>query len=610
MITQQQHLDWVNNTPDTDLIGKPIHLKSGEISLPIPDATESSNPVHDNSFAMMKVDDTSKSDYILLQFADFVELPRSTDNQITLLELSKSDKPVDVYTRADQGISLKRAIILGSMTYSNGKYEFASDVPMLLSPMSYRVYRFPEAQLDCMLNYSTKNDDVSITLGKYRPTEAFTGELKLDLKAPLRDFLGYRMVVFGQSRSGKSNLAKGIVREFNNVSSNPLTQFSIGQVIFDDDGEWSHDSAQTNSLSGIIGEDCHIFSPTPRGNEESIKTNFYEELPAALEFLKNIIKNENQSLSDYKKNFLSVEIPTIDEIQNMTNGTRLRASRKIMMLYAILHKAGFDVGNTNLAFMDPQFAAELRELAHGDTMPPVRNLDQLVAEFEKVTKFARANRWIDHDALTTQTHNPLFDTDDIALLEFLMPQAQRSGVKLLMPYRKFHDSNASHAIDTILNLLEKGKVVIIDMSTSDEELKNSLIERVCSKIYYSQNEKLKNSNLEKDKYLHVVIEEAQSILFDNDSIIEKLTKQGSKHNIGITFITQSISSIDKKYLDQIQNIFCTNFSSSEEVNFLVKRNSQFAEHKSQLVNVRARGYMRGTTMSTRFIVPFQAPEFV
>ena len=90
MITEQEHLDWVNNPSDDDVVGKPIHRGPREIYVPVSDDTELSSPVLENTFGMMKITVggyLQSTNYVVIQFTDCTDLPRDSDNQLTLMDI-------------------------------------------------------------------------------------------------------------------------------------------------------------------------------------------------------------------------------------------------------------------------------------------------------------------------------------------------------------------------------------------------------------------------------------------------------------------------------------------------------------------------------------------
>src|SRR5262249_12147554 len=162
---------------------------------------------------------------------------------------------------------------------------------------------------------------------------------------------------------------------------------------------------------------------------------------------------------------------------------QIRAVRKLQMYWAILKKAGYPVDESRLlkiaptgriaSQFDPGFAGLLRDAAYAArevkrTPSSPASLDELRRELEVVMQYRRANPTDKH--LTTASGNPLFDADDLGLLEFLEPAPGRSGVSLIQPYRKYHDPNAGDFQEEILKLLDLGDTVILDLGNANPEV--------------------------------------------------------------------------------------------------------------------------------------------
>jgi hypothetical protein len=159
------------------------------------------------------------------------------------------------------------------------------------------------------------------------------------------------------------------------------------------------------------------------------------------------------------------------------------------MYWAILHKAGFTADETRLRQMnlvatqytrhfDPHFNRDLRTAAHaavraGQPVPgDPSNLDQLVAELEVIARFRRDEP--NDPTLLSRDGRPIFDADAVALLEFLNP-ATGSGPTVIRSYRNYHAPNAGDFQGEILELLDQGRTVILDLGNATDSIRSAAI---------------------------------------------------------------------------------------------------------------------------------------
>tara|TARA_Y100001960_G_scaffold118422_1_gene126824 strand:+ start:74 stop:1975 length:1902 start_codon:yes stop_codon:yes gene_type:complete len=551
-----------------------------------------------------------KDTAILLQITEITTLPREQQLQDTRLEIAKTSDVPDVFTCSELGYTGLNGKILG-MYVKGDELTFGSDVPSMLSPQQYVIIAPPAEIIDCIINTHTTEERVH--LGTFRPTETIQTTLSVPFYIPVSDLLGKRTGVFGVTRSGKSNLNKGLVVELDKFSEKSKTK--VGQLIFDADGEYFTDNIHSAAVTTVRNGRVTVYSTNPIDDQIPLKLDFYADPQAGLSWAKEILLAAGRDAT-YIEAFLNTNLTAIEDIPDLPHNQQLRERRKNLFYYCILYKAGFIPNPGNITInLDPNFTHALRDVIY-EAVPQLQptsitTLDELLIEVERVIVFAKQHRW-NHPHLTTASGNPLFDADDKALLTFLTPNAGSSGVAALAPVRIYHDATASDVFANILSHLDAGEIVIIDLSSADES-QDFMTEKIISKLYYHQNTKLKQKLLNKTHFVQTYLEEAQTIFpalkQDYRSIYEKIAKQGGKLNLGCVYLTQSPSSCDKRFLDQTENIFVSYLNSIDEITFLSKINSKFELHRNEINNSKSKGYLRGITESGRFIVPFQAIQF-
>jgi hypothetical protein len=157
----------------------------------------------------------------------------------------------------------------------------------------------------------------------------------------MKDFKGCRTAMFGKTRLGKSNVVKLIAQGMLNATAQDN---SVGQLIFDVNGEYANDNPQdgNRSIRSAYSNRCVVYALTTRQGTPSraLRLNFYEQPESCIEVLASMLQQDNKA-SNYIRSFASIKLPAIESIATMQEGDKTRAIRKIQMYWAILAKAGF-----------------------------------------------------------------------------------------------------------------------------------------------------------------------------------------------------------------------------------------------------------------------------
>lgn len=569
--------------------------------------------------------------FTLLRVLDAAPTPLSNETQQTYFELQKKSMPeLDVFTQSELQWGALNTAVLG-MFYPHPErpdaVEFSGDMNNFVSAHKYRVYAPDNALLDLVIN-TLVPDDSRFKIGALRLTECrlpLPGKSQpaVDVCVSARDFLAARTAMFGKTRLGKSNVVKLIAQSL--IETTSKTQ-NVGQLIFDINGEYANDNPQdgSKSLRSAYPQRCNVYALTRKTAtpSEPLKLNFYEQPDSAQRILGGLLTQDGRA-SGYIQSYMSVELPSLDEVKKLKVGSdQCRALRKIQIFWAILKKAGYSADENSLrraapagtpaSKFDPGFAAATRTLAYTAnkiaTPPsPPDTLDALVTELEVMNRFRRDNP----AALTTSNGKPLFDTDDVALLEFFDPSPGRSGTTLIQPYRMYHDSKAGDFIKAILELLDKGQTVILDLGNAHPILMNYFSDMLTREVFSSQVTKFSNDKLGKH-YVQVYFEEAHNLFPRKDdvtTIYSRLAKEGAKYHIGMVYSTQSPSTISGDLLAQTENFFIAHMSSQDEVNALARMNVAYESMKDDILRAKTPGYIRMLTRSHRFVVSVQARKF-
>src|SRR5690606_15895489 len=118
------------------------------------------------------------------------------------------------------------------------------------------------------------------TVGMLRTMECglFSGGTvaNIPVEITMKDFKGCRTAMFGKTRLGKSNVVKLLAKAMLDATAQDM---SVGQLIFDINGEYANDNPQdgNRSLRSAYEARCQVYALTPRPGTPSrpLRLNFY-----------------------------------------------------------------------------------------------------------------------------------------------------------------------------------------------------------------------------------------------------------------------------------------------------------------------------------------------
>jgi hypothetical protein len=570
--------------------------------------------------------------FTLLRVTGVSPTPLSTQVQQTYFELHKKSMPeLDVWTQSELQWGALDCAVLG-MFYADPtdtrRLAFSGDVNNVVSAHRYKVFAPDEPLLRLIVNGTVKPED-QYEIGTLRTMECgltpAAMPVQIPVKISMRDFKGYRTAMFGKTRLGKSNVVKLIAQ---GILDATVDDNSVGQLIFDINGEYANDNPQDGnaSLRSAHAARCQVYALTqrPETPSKALRLNFYEQPESCIEILASLLQQDNKT-SNYIRSFAGVKLPSIESIGALPDGEKTRPIRKIQMYWAILNKAGFGTDekrltglgllSPNAKHFSPHFNATLRTAAYQAVRGPQAQvpdhpagLDELVMELEVMAQFRREDS---NNAALMSGNKPMFDADDAALLEFLNP-ASGSGPVLLRAYKEYHSSQASDFITEILALLDGGKTVILDLGNATDEIRRYFSDMLSRAVFIHQERKFVGNRLGQH-FIQLTFEEAHNLFPVDDKdftgVYVRFAKEGAKFHIGMVYSTQSPSTINKELLAQTENFFIGHLSSQDETKALSRVQVAFAGIEEDILRARTPGYIRMLTQSHRFVIPMQAKLF-
>jgi hypothetical protein len=451
--------------------------------------------------------------FTLLRVTGVSPTPLSNQVQQTYFELHKKAMPeLDVWTQSELQWGALDCNVLG-MFYADPadmrRLAFSGDVNNVVSAHRYKVFSPDEPLLKIIVNGTVK-PDLQFEVGSLRTMECqlvSAGAVpKIPVRISMSDFKGCRTAMFGKTRLGKSNVVKLIAQGMLEATK---TDNTVGQLIFDINGEYANDNPQdgNRSIRSAYDARCQVYALTARPSTPSkpLRLNFYEQPDSCLPILGSLMREDSRN-SIYIQSFASVQLQSIEAITKLPPADKVRPIRRIQMYWAILNKAGYSadekrlrglgLASTHTKHFDPHFDQNKRTdvyRAVKKAAPPSSpsTLDELQAELETFASYVQDSS---NPALTSSSGKAMFEADDLALLNFLVPTSG-AGPAILRPYMAYHSAQAGAFVDEIIKLLDEGRTVILDLGNATDEIRRYFSNMLSGAVFARQEQKFVSNTL-------------------------------------------------------------------------------------------------------------------
>src|SRR5207249_1046365 len=105
----------------------------------------------------------------------------------------------------------------------------------------------------------------------------------------------------------------------------------------------------------------------------------------------------------------------------------------------------------------------------------------------------------------------LFRADELALFGILAPKSKGSaGAAVLNRYRNYHDPAATDFVAEILDALDQGRTVILDLGNANDQIRAFFADTLSRNVFQHQEAKFTSNRLGKH-FIQLYFEEAHNL---------------------------------------------------------------------------------------------------
>ncbi|MFW6025752.1 MAG: ATP-binding protein [Candidatus Woesearchaeota archaeon] len=585
---------------------------------------------------------TSKYDreVILLRVLGTTELPQDDDLIKTKIDNIQEQENQDLETQNFDKITQNllqygglECSILGTFYKKDNELYLGSDLESFSSSELLRVYRPTGEVLGTVINHinSIKKkkakedaekrgikempDPIKLGTVRYTSTDRLhrgSDEDNVPFYIQPADFLARRTAVLGMTRTGKSNTIKHTISAVKNVADD--SNINIGQIIYDMNGEYANPNVQDeDTLSNVFKDTvCYRLFSSEDDSFRGLLNNFYTHLVEGHSIIREIV-DFSSTQSDYQ-NFIQA---SFEEPPRIEYSEHNRWKVKTAAYKALLYRAGFDPGKNNKvefsANQNVRNLVEQRASADNINMPNPKNgikLNKAAKWFE----YAKEIEDGDEENLESSSGGSWFDDTTLSIARMIAQK--NAGGQYITGYGKlsqvtnYHDPSREKEIgQEIYEFLKQGKIIILDLSVGEPELRKRMGKKIASNIF----NKSMNIFIEDEIPPNIVfyIEEAHNMIGKDDDITDvwpRIAKEGAKYELSVVYATQEVSSIHPNILANTENWFVSHLNNKDEIKVLTKF-YDFEDFSRSLLRTDDVGFARVKTLSSPFVVPVQIDLF-
>lgn len=600
------------------------------------------------------------SSILLLRVMDAAKLP--TDDEATRIRVQSarsisgehsthwdSTQAMDSKTHHELSFAGVQCRVVGTFFLTEDeetalpKLAFGSDISNYYPNQGLKVYKPNDSALQTIINYRTSaaNDPVQIGHIRYASTNRrHQGVDNVSFAINPSDLLDQKTALFGMTRTGKSNTTKVMLTSVFKLRYSTQTQQRVGQIIFDPNGEYGNENDQNVALTNVWrlqpnGDNNEVVvygtvAPPHDPERRLLRLNFLTD--DNLQTGKEIVDvSTAHNDSQFMRAFRNVSLLAPDP-NDRSATTRHR--RRVLVYRTLLIQSGFAPPENDTGMRDTQrlFSEDLIVALQNATGENQNNYQaaarilsqrspswgQLFIAFAALEQFIR-ERTTGYDTFDQRYINrsngsgePWADTALRSLLEVFR---QPNGIRQIGAAREQHTgSNSQDYADEIYQHLVHGRMVIVDQSLGSPPINQAAADRIMWSIFNGNQEQFRQGTDTSDfPHILVYIEEAHNILpsgtdMDLQNVWVRTAKEGAKYHIGMVYVTQEVSSIQRNILKNTANWFIGHLNNTDETREL-RKFYDFADFEKSILRAQDKGFLRIKTLSNPFVVPVQVELF-
>lgn len=526
---------------------------------------------------------------------------------------------------------------------------FGSDLSNYYPNRGLVVYKPNDNSLKEIVNYQDSDrledliNQTRVPIGEVRyasTNRAFQGISNVEVSISPADMLEQKTALFGMTRTGKSNTTKIIAKSVFDLRFDSEKSLRIGQIIFDPNGEYANENVQDANNQANPSALKNVWKSNSNGKKEDVVTygilehpndpdrklmllNFYadENLQKGKGIIDAILIGDTNYISNFRQVVFEAPDPT-------DRSALTRYNRRVLAYRTLLAKAGFKPPDGLSPDTSNLFGQELRQAMENSTSDRAAEYRAAAAilgtrnpTWEQLyTAFLHLSRFIsesgsgytafENSYVTSSSSGDTWADEEFKkiLQMFFYP----NGVRLIGQAIPQHTNSTieDYAVE-IYNHLVQGRLVIIDQSSGEPELNQSSAERIMWKIFRENQREFREGKHPPD--ILIYIEEAHNLLphgleSDLENVWVRSAKEGAKYHLGMVYVTQEVSSIQKNILKNTANWFIGHLNNTDETAEL-RKFYDFSDFEKSILRAQDRGFLRVKTLSNLFVVPVQIKRF-
>ncbi len=576
---------------------------------------------------------------ILLRVIGSVKLPQDDDmvrtkidfcQQKTSIFSTEQERDIDDITLNQLQFGGLKCRVLGTFYTSDSELWLGSDLESFATASRLKVYRPHGAALLTIANYldpirkrNAREDAQRLGLqGDIQPfrigTVRYTSTDRLhrrDARAEIvpvfvqpSDFLARRTAVLGMTRTGKSNMIKQMVSVVKRVADEGRAR--IGQIIYDINGEYANPNQQDQgAIADVYPGDIVRYRMLETPGFEELQNNFYIQLNEGFASIRRVLEEKGKEPAGDVGVFLNT---SFDEPEEEYTSDYYRWQIRTAAYQTMLFMAGFPApSGWRVRFRANKQVLDAVEKAGGKAFKDPQNGLTLDEAREWFLAAREANR---DSELKSSSGKPWLDDDVKAILNMMKQRNDGGtfikGYKVLIDARPYHSPRRSQEVgDEIYEHLRDGKIVILDLSVGQAELREKISKQIARVIFDRSMAVFLRG--ETPPNIVIYIEEAHNLIGKGMDLTEtwpRLAKEGAKYRIALVYATQEVSSVHPNILANTENWFITHLNNLREIKELAQF-YDFDDFSDSLIRAQDVGFARVKTLSSPFVIPTQIDKF-